>query len=47
MNFAPLPIEGFGSLCVHCGYDLRGIPEGWKCPECAGTLRYADAVATH
>lgn len=26
-------IEADSQLCTHCGYDLRGTPEG-PCPEC-------------
>ncbi len=22
------------TICLHCGYSLRGLPEGHKCPEC-------------
>jgi hypothetical protein len=25
-------------LCSHCGYDIRGLPNG-HCPECGGALR--------
>lgn len=20
--------------CVRCGYDVRGLPDSWRCPEC-------------
>jgi hypothetical protein len=23
-----------GPFCIHCGYDLTGLPEGHLCPEC-------------
>ncbi len=25
--------------CDHCGYNLRGLPEGSKCPECGTSIR--------
>ncbi|MFA6043481.1 MAG: hypothetical protein WC718_00730 [Phycisphaerales bacterium] len=35
------PMLGVGSLCAHCGYDLRGTPEHTVCSECGGAYRYA------
>ncbi len=26
-------------LCVHCGYNLRGLPLDGKCPECGEAVR--------
>ncbi len=25
--------------CDHCGYNLKGLPEGSKCPECGSSIR--------
>ena len=23
-------------VCLHCGYNLQGLPEAYRCPECGG-----------
>lgn len=28
-------------FCIHCGYDLTGLPDGHQCPECGATFHYA------
>ncbi len=33
--------RGIGALCAHCSYDLSGLPDHTKCPECGGIYRYA------
>lgn len=27
--------------CVHCGYNLRGLPLDGKCPECGKAVRHS------
>jgi len=35
--------QGVGATCATCGYDMRGIPEMWACPECGDDMRYLRA----
>jgi hypothetical protein len=28
-------------FCIHCGYDLTGLPDGHNCPECGRHYRFA------
>ena len=28
-------------FCIHCGYDLTGLPDGHACPECGRPFRLA------
>lgn len=30
--------------CSHCGYDQRGLPSGWACPECGNRFLPGFAV---
>lgn len=27
-------------FCIHCGYDLTGLPDGHRCPECGNTINH-------
>jgi predicted RNA-binding Zn-ribbon protein involved in translation (DUF1610 family) len=38
-NRDPVPIESDWS-CHHCGYNLRGLKTGQRCPECGQITRY-------
>lgn len=29
-------------ICMHCGYDLTGLPDQHKCPECGIQYSFAD-----
>ena len=31
-------------ICFHCGYDLRGLPDHHRCPECGGEYLKAKVV---
>lgn len=37
------PQLGIGVLCAQCGYDLTGIPDHTRCPECGERMRYPRA----
>ncbi|HEX2837278.1 MAG TPA: hypothetical protein VHN77_04020 [Phycisphaerales bacterium] len=39
--------RGIGTLCAHCSYDLSGLPDHTKCPECGGIYRYAGPLRPH
>lgn len=28
-------------FCIHCGYDLTGLPDGGQCPECGAHFTHA------
>ncbi|MHC4963695.1 MAG: hypothetical protein ACYTGE_02170 [Planctomycetota bacterium] len=30
-----------GVVCTCCSYDLRGLPPGWRCPECGTRTEYS------
>lgn len=33
--------RGIGNVCAHCTYDLSGLPDHTKCPECGGIYRHS------
>lgn len=32
-------------FCIHCGYDLAGLPDHQECPECGILFSFADIEA--
>lgn len=32
-------------LCTYCGYNLTGLPDGHRCPECGETFNLAECLA--
>lgn len=48
-KFVPPGVDDGGAIaadlwCVGCGYNLRGLPPGHRCPECGVSTTYDDQV---
>ncbi|MFQ5414282.1 MAG: hypothetical protein ACE5E6_07460 [Phycisphaerae bacterium] len=43
----PLPPTAYDVACVGCGYNLRGLPSGGWCPECATPIALSDPHPVH
>jgi hypothetical protein len=37
-------IEAGGRVCIHCGFDLAGLEDRGKCPECGADYDIAESV---
>ncbi len=38
-------IRAKGPVCIHCGYNLNGLPDNYTCPECGLPYVFSDCIA--
>lgn len=44
---APIPCDDYPIVCAQCNYNLRGLPDPGRCPECGTSFDHADDRALY
>lgn len=44
---APIPCDDYPIVCAQCNYNLRGLPDPGRCPECGTPFDHADDRALY